>query len=53
VEYLDCDVLPQLPGPFGAEYISGDEKEQMGGGNWSVQVNHQMLYDLADHLWLL
>jgi len=52
-EYLDSDVLPQLPGPFGAEYINGDEKEQTGGGDRSVRVNHQMLYDLADHLRLL
>jgi len=52
-EYLDGDVLPQLPGPFGAEYINGDEKEQTGGGDRSVRVNHQMLYDLADHLRLL
>ena len=52
-EYLDRDVLPKLPGPFAAEYLNGNETEEMGGGNKSVRVNHTMLYDLANHLQLL
>ena len=52
-EYLDQDVLRKLPGPFAAEYVNGNETEQMGGGNQSVWVNHTMLYDLTNHLQLL
>lgn len=57
-EYLDKEILPNLPGPFGAEYDAGsfDARDDQ-----SARLTEDMLVDLAtqlkigsaDELWLL
>jgi hypothetical protein len=45
---MDKDVLPNLPGHFGTEYIHGSGQEQEDDG--SLRVNHEMLYEIAGAL---
>jgi hypothetical protein len=50
--HLDLNVLPNLPDPYGTEYISGTYKEAGLHGR-TLQVTHQMLYGLANSLGVL
>lgn len=47
-KHMDKDVLPNLPGHFGTEYIHGSGQEQEDDG--SLRVNHEMLYEIAGAL---
>ena len=44
-KHMYKDVLPNLPGHFGTEYIHGSGQEQEDDG--SLRVNHEMLYEIA------